>query len=163
MAFKTNAFGLFPVPRLAQYERMNEPNDPTTQSSSSSSRVWKILGCGCLALIVLGLLGGAGIFVAFGKLMKGNAPYQDSIATVQSNPAAIEALGEPIKPGFFMSGSINLNNGDGTVDFTIPVSGPKGKGTVRVKGTKSSAAPAWQYELWQLEIPGQDPIPLEKP
>lgn len=94
------------------------------------------------------------------KAIKSNAPYNDSIAAVQSHPAALDALGSPIDPGFFPNGNISINNGEGTVDFTIPVSGPKGKGTVRVVGTKPAGSTMWIYDTWQLEIDGRDPIPL---
>jgi len=57
------------------------------------------------------------------------------------------------------SGSISLENDTGTVDFSIPVSGPDGKGTVKVKGTKEAGN--WTYEVWELRVDGRpEPIPL---
>lgn len=123
--------------------------------------VGKIIGCGCVALVLLGLLAGAGIFFGVTKILKSNAPYNDSIAAVQANPAAVAALGEPIKPGLIPTGNISINNGDGTVDFAIPVSGPKGSGKVHVEGTKKNGGP-WIYQVWELKVEGApEPIPLQ--
>jgi hypothetical protein len=125
------------------------------------SNVGKIIGCGCVALLLLAIGGGALGVMGFTKLMKGNAPYTETIAAVQSNAEAIASLGEPIEPGFFPTGSININNGHGTVDFQIGVSGPKGSGTVFVKGEKPSGSSAWTYETRELKVDGQEsPIPL---
>jgi hypothetical protein len=40
------------------------------------------------------------------------------------------------------------------------VSGPNGKGTVRVVGTKPAGSGTWVYDTWQLDIEGADSIPL---
>jgi len=130
-------------------------------STNSSSKVWKFVGCGCLALFVIGALGFGGLFYGFFKLLRNNDPYRDSIAAVQGNPAAIAALGEPIKPGIFMTGNISFNNDSGSVNFRIPVSGPKGKGTIQVRGTRANSHTGWVYDVWELRVKGQpDPIPL---
>ena len=122
-----------------------------------------MIGCGCLSLIVLVVVVIGAIFFFVAKGLKSNAPYQDSIAAVTSSPDAIAALGEPIEPGFLLSGNISTNNGEGTVNFSIPVSGPKGKGTIRVEGSKPAGSPAWIYTTWQLEVEGAgNPILLSK-
>ena len=101
-------------------------------------------------------------FIGFSKLLKSNTPYTDSIAAAQNSPAAAVALGEPIEPGFFPTGDISLNNGEGTVDFQIGVSGPKGTGKIFVKGNTESGSSSWNYEIWELKVDGQEEaIPLE--
>ena len=99
--------------------------------------------------------------VGIGKALKSNDPYKDSIAAVQANSAAIEAIGDPIEPGFMPSGNINVVDDSGEVDFLISVSGPKGSGTITVIGTK--AAGVWSYQTWHLKVAGQEEvIPLSK-
>jgi hypothetical protein len=122
-------------------------------SEGSGSSVGKWVACGCLFFVVLGILGFGGIFFFASKILKSNDPYRDSIAAVQSHPDAIAALGEPIKPGFFPSGNISTTNGEGEVDLSIPVSGPLGKGTIKVVGSKAAGG-AWNYETWQLSVEG---------
>lgn len=129
-------------------------------TESSGSNIGKIIGCGCAALVLIGILGGAAAFFGMTKLFKSNAPYTDSIAAVEASAAAVEALGEPIKPGIIPTGNISTNNGEGTVDFQIGVSGPKGKGTIIVKGSKPAGG-SWDYETWELRVEGrEEPIPL---
>jgi hypothetical protein len=134
---------------------------PEIKPPAKKSPALKIIGCGCLGLIVLGAIAGALMFTVISKALKSNAPFKDSIAAVQANAAAIEALGEPIKPGLIPSGSINVENAGGTVNFTIPVKGPKGSGTITVIGTKTGGV--WNYETWQLKVVGREGvIPLAK-
>jgi len=134
-----------------------------SSGKSSAGKIIAFIGCGCLGLVALVIIGAGAIFYfAMGAMKKSDA-YVDSMAAVQSNPAAVAALGEPIKSGFMMSGSVNINNGEGTVDFSIPVSGPQGKGTIKVVGSKPAGATVWNYSTWQLEVEGSaEPIPLSR-
>ncbi len=110
-------------------------------------------------LVLLVCLSLGGCFFLFTKTLKSAAPYTDSLAAVQRNADAIKALGEPIEPGIMPTGTINLDNDDGVVDFSIGVSGPNGDGTIKVKGTKSDGV--WTYDVWELRVDGQpEPIPL---
>ncbi len=134
--------------------------EPPAAPKSNTGKIVGCVGCGCLAVIVA-VVG----FVAFGiwgvgKAFKSSEPFTQSIAAAEGNPAVVEAIGTPIEPGFMPQGSFNFNNGTGEVDFSIPVSGPKGKGTIRVVGTKASGAPNWEYSTWQLDVEGGDSIPL---
>jgi hypothetical protein len=61
------------------------------------------------------------------------------------------ALGRPVEEGF-PSGSINTNNNTGDVDLSIPISGPKGKGTIYVVGTRSGGT--WTYSKMSVTIDG---------
>ncbi|MFK5921364.1 MAG: cytochrome c oxidase assembly factor Coa1 family protein [Verrucomicrobiota bacterium] len=126
------------------------------QEAKKKSPVLKYIGCGCLSLVVVGVIGMVVVGLGIGKALKSNAPYKDSIVAVQANQVAIEALGEPIKPGFMLSGSINVENDGGNVTFSIPVSGPKGSGTITVKGTKAGGV--WSYDTWQLKVDGREEV-----
>jgi len=137
------------------------PSSMNQEIETKKSPVLKIIGCGCLGIVVIGAIAGVLMVTLVGKVLKGNAPYKDSVAAVQTNSAAIEALGEPIKPGFMPSGSISVENDSGEVEFFIPVKGPKGSGIITVKGTKAGGG--WSYEIWHLNVEGQqDVIPLSK-
>lgn len=128
---------------------------------TSTKKVLTIIGCGCGGLILVGILAVAGIFFFVTKALKSSDAYTESIAAIESNEAAVAALGTPVTPSFFVAGNVGINNGEGEVDLTIPVSGPKGNGVIRVKGTKSAGGTAWTYDTWQLEVEGRpEPIPL---
>ncbi|MAS94124.1 MAG: hypothetical protein CMO55_13085 [Verrucomicrobiales bacterium] len=139
---------------------MTAANVPT-EKKSSTGKIIGFIGCGCLGigLVIVAIIA----FAFFGvvKMLKSSDAYKDSIAAVESNPAAIDALGEPIEPGFMPQGNISINNGEGSADFRIPVSGPKGSGEIHVIGTKSPGTSQWQYTTWELNVDGAtEPIPL---
>jgi hypothetical protein len=62
----------------------------------------------------------------------------------------IEAIDSPITEGFLVSGNTNVNGASGEANLSIPVSGPKGRGTLYVAATKSLGR--WNYSGLVLEI-----------
>jgi hypothetical protein len=105
---------------------------------------------GCLSglTLVVGLVAGVLIFVF--SLMKSSDAYKLAFARVQSSPAAVNALGEPLKSGLFVSGNINVNGPSGAANLSIPVSGPKGGGTIQLKATKSVGR--WTFDALFLDV-----------
>src|SRR5437773_3067210 len=68
---------------------------------------------------------------------------QRCFARAKTHPAVIEALGSPVTEGLLLSGNTNVNGASGEANLSIPVSGPKGKGTIYVAATKSLGR--WNY------------------
>jgi Cytochrome oxidase complex assembly protein 1 len=66
-----------------------------------------------------------------------------SVTTAEANPALSEQLGRPFKTGWFISGSIEVQPGSGHAELAIPISGPKGSGTIYTEARK-------QAGLWHL-------------
>jgi Cytochrome oxidase complex assembly protein 1 len=138
---------------------MNQPPlPPQPPQRSWWSRNWKwALPVGCLLPIVL--CGGG--FVLFFSLIFGavtgairnSDAYQEGMSRARSNPDVVAALGEPIESGFWISGSINVDGPSGNVDVSIPISGPKGSGTLYIVGTRNAGR--WQYSTMEVEIPGR--------
>jgi len=123
------------------------------QPVQKKSNVWKWVALGCGALIV-GLVAFVAfiLIVVFGS-MRSSTPYKDAMARAQNDPRVIEALGSPVKAGYFISGQINTNNNDGDVNITIPLHGPKGGGILEVKGKKSSDT--WTYAVMKVTAGGE--------
>lgn len=132
-----------------------EPTTPQTTSPVPRrgwwSRNWKwFVPTGCLSLFVLFLAFIALIvFVVFGAL-KSTDVYRTAVMRAKANPAVAEALGSPLHEGMFLSGSANTSGGAGTADLSIPISGPKGEGTIYVTATKSGGS--WTYSKLVVEI-----------
>ena len=84
--------------------------------------------------------------------VKSTDVYKDAVARAKSHPAVNEALGSPITEGFLVSGNTNVNGASGEANLSIPISGPKGKGTVYVAATKSLGR--WNYSGLVMEIAG---------
>jgi hypothetical protein len=82
--------------------------------------------------------------------VKSTDVYKDALARAKAHPAVIDALGSPITEGFLVSGNTNVNGASGETNLSIPISGPKGKGTVYVAATKSLGR--WNYSGLVIEI-----------
>ncbi|HEX7151517.1 MAG TPA: cytochrome c oxidase assembly factor Coa1 family protein [Thermoanaerobaculia bacterium] len=123
------------------------------------ARNWKwLVPAGCL-LLILGLASFAGgiLMLAYGSF-KQSTPYSDALRRAQANPEVVAAFGEPIEAGMMMGGSIKLENDDGTADFTVPLSGPKGKGKLHVVGTKTDGE--WSYGRLVAVLPDHREVDL---
>jgi Cytochrome oxidase complex assembly protein 1 len=105
---------------------------------------------GCLTIIVLFLAFIGSILMIVFSAIKSTDPYKDALSRAKMHPAVIEALGSPIKEGFFVSGNTNVNGASGDANLAIPISGPKGKGTIYAKATKSLGR--WSYSDLVVEI-----------
>lgn len=115
------------------------------------SRNWKwFVPVGCLSSIFL--------FAAFIALtmsfvfgmMKSSDAYSQGLAKTKASPAVVEALGVPIKEGYFTSGSINERGSSGNAELAIPISGPKGSGTIYLEARKSAGG--WSFSQLVVEI-----------
>jgi len=113
------------------------------------SRNWKwVVPVGCLVPILLG--SGFVILVLtliFGAL-KSSDPYTQALARARANDEVKALLGEPIQPGFWVSGNFQVSGPSGHADFSIPLSGPKGSATLYATATKT----AGRWEFTTLEV-----------
>lgn len=122
------------------------------------NRNWKWLvptGC-CLAPLIGIVLAvavfGIGIFglvTGVSKMIKSSEPYQTALGRAKADQNVVAALGTPIEGGFAM-GSVNTHNDTGDADLTIPITGPKGSGTIYVVGKRSGGE--WSYSKLQVKI-----------
>jgi len=125
----------------------NIPPQLSTLPNTWFERNWKwVLSLLC----VLGLLGIAGLVFLILTLLKSSDAYQGAISRVKNDPAAITALGSPIKEGLFFSGNINMSGSSGRADLAIPISGPKAKATAYVLATKSLGE--WHFDHLIIQI-----------
>ena len=106
------------------------------------------LGCFTVVLLFLAFIGL--IVVIVFSAMKSTDVYREALARAKADPAVIEALGSPIKEGFLVSGNTNVNGAAGESNLAIPISGPKGKGTVYVSANKSLGQ--WNYFGLVVEV-----------
>jgi hypothetical protein len=83
--------------------------------------------------------------------VKSTEVYKDALAHAKAHPSVIDALGSPITEGFLVSGNTNVNGASGAAaNLSVPVAGPKGKGTLYVAATKSLGR--WNCSGLVLEI-----------
>lgn len=115
-------------------------------------------GCGCLLFVGIWVLV-LGIFAFVLNIVKESDPYQGALAQARSNEQVIEALGEPIEPGWWITGSAETTDTSGYADFAFPISGPQNSGKLYVVANKSAGL--WEFQRIELEVDGQSSrIPL---
>jgi len=114
-------------------------------------RNWKwFVPVGCLGTLTLfAVFVGSITLIVFGA-MKSTDVYKGALARVEAHQSVIEALGSPIKAGFLVSGNTDVNGASGQANLSIPISGPKGKGTIYVAAVKSLGE--WNYSGLVVEI-----------
>jgi len=126
-------------------------------------RNWKwFVPAGCLFIFLLVAGGIGGILAIVEGSIKQSGAYTQALAQAQANPQVTGLIGQPVTPGMFVSGNINVNGDSGDADISIPVSGPKGKGKVYAVAKKSAGQ--WQFQTLQFGADGQaDRIDLLQP
>jgi hypothetical protein len=118
--------------------------------AKSSGTKWVFWGCGgCLGLMLLGGIVMGVIFFGVMSVIKNTDAYKSAI-TATTSPEVQAELGTPITPGIFPMGSVNMNNGQGTADLSIPITGPKGAGTIHYKATSNGGS--WKVSEFNVVI-----------
>lgn len=121
---------------------------------------WLIAAGITLCLLTLALFVG-GVMLLASTAMRSNDVHRTAMARVAAHPEAQARLGTPVEPGFFASGSIEVNPRSGSADLGIPVSGPEGAGTISVVARKRGGE--WYFDTLQLETPGAPALELRTP
>jgi hypothetical protein len=130
---------------------------PTTSSSTlmpNQRRSWlgrnwgKLLAAAFLCMVLFV----AAILTLVVGAIRGSDVAKEAVTRAQSNALLAQRLGNPISEGWFVGGSINVQPGSGDADLSVPISGPKGKGTVYVKAQKSVGV--WAYSFMVATIEG---------
>lgn len=129
----------------------------------SPSRRRNTRGCLIAALVVaavaavfLAFIGGI-VFLVFGALRSADITEQ-AVQAARENPAAVQALGEPIETGWFVTGSLETGGAGGEADLSIPVSGPRGAGTIHVQADRRGGE--WVFLYLELETGSGERIDL---
>ena len=131
--------------------------DPTTPGNPQPPRPhwwgrnWKwFVPTGCLGML---LLVACFVFVivsiVFGA-MKSSDAYKGALARAKADPRVVSALGSPITDGLFVSGKTNVSGTSGQADMTVPISGPKGKGTIYFVASKFAGK--WTFSKLMVEV-----------
>lgn len=99
------------------------------------------------------------VFFVF-SVIKSSDAYKTALMRAKEDQRVVAALGTPIKEGLVPSGKTNVNGPSGEADIAIPISGPKGKGTIYAVGTKSAGK--WEFSKLAVQIDGGEMIDLKE-
>jgi hypothetical protein len=102
-----------------------------------------LVGCGGLIAVVFSLVFG---------MIKSSAPYTESLAAAQADTRVQAALGQPIEPGFFVTGNINTSGSSGHADIAYEITGPQGTATVLAVADKTAGT--WTFTTLEVQPGG---------
>ena len=125
------------------------PNQPRPNWWSRNWKWFVPTGCCLTPLLVFGGFAAFMILVIFGA-MKQTDVYKLTVARAKADSRVIAALGSPIEDGWWLAGNTTVTGGSGNADITIPISGPKGKGTLYAVASKSAGE--WSYSKLVVKI-----------
>ena len=131
------------------------PQVPAGPRPDWLSRNWKwVVPVGFFAIgLVIGVFVGLAFLIVETSFQHSDC-YQQALARARSSPEVLGRIGQPIAPGWLVSGSINISGPSGNADISIPISGPKGKGTIYVVAKKSAGE--WSFQTLEVETEGGD-------
>jgi Cytochrome oxidase complex assembly protein 1 len=89
--------------------------------------------------------------VVFGAIKSSDA-YKGALGRAKADSRVTEAIGKPIKEGWYVGGKTEVSGGSGTSDLTIPIQGPNGKATIYAVATKFAGE--WKYSKLVVKIDG---------
>ncbi|MBU0505301.1 MAG: cytochrome c oxidase assembly factor Coa1 family protein [bacterium] len=126
----------------------------TQEKIKEGTRAGCLLPIGCAAglLLIVGLAV-AIIFFVF-HFIKSNDVYEYALEKARKSPGVVQAIGEPIKAAWYVSGSLSSSENSGQANFTIPISGPKGSADINVMATKISGQ--WKFDSLFVAIDDKD-------
>ena len=93
------------------------------------------------------------IFLFVFGIFKGSDAYVGAVAQARSSPAVLHELGEPIQPGWWVAGSINVTGPRGSADFATSLLGPMGRGRLYVSAEKQAGR--WKYKVLEVAVEGR--------
>lgn len=109
---------------------------------------------GFVILIVVVILG---VFT----VVKKSQPFVEAVQRAHDDPRVVEALGDPVKPSWLVTGSVKTDNNAGSADLNVGLEGSKQKGNLAIVATKTDGR--WTYTKMLVTPDKGDPIDLLQP
>jgi len=99
--------------------------------------------------------------VAFARLFlsvffrgfKSSQVYKEAVARARSNSEVRRELGEPVRPGWWVNGSLRVSGPSGIARFSTPLQGPAGRAMLHVQAQKVSNR--WRFEVLEVAVEGR--------
>jgi hypothetical protein len=126
--------------------------EPMKKSWIERNALWKI-PLGCLTLFVLLAVFAITLLTVITSSFRQSDVYKQAIAQATANPQVREQIGEPIKPDWFISGELNVSGSSGKANLIIPISGPRGRGSIHAVAQKSGGV--WRFTYLQVDFANQ--------
>ncbi|MBL4847493.1 MAG: hypothetical protein JKY65_18400 [Planctomycetes bacterium] len=104
----------------------------------SGPPIFKIACFGCIALVILSVLGCFGITAGAMSAIKSSSAYTQGMAMANADARVTDALGTPVEGSWFVGGSLEDSGATGSAILVTPLKGPKGEGVLTISATKAN-------------------------
>ena len=125
--------------------------EPMTRSWIERHPLWKI-PLGLLTLLFLIASFGAFTIGIISGSFRNSDVYKQAMAEAAANWQVRDQIGDPIRAGWFIFGELKLGGSTGRANFSIPISGARGKGRIRVVANKNEV---WRLTILQVYVQGR--------
>jgi hypothetical protein len=126
--------------------------EPMKKTWLDRNPLWKI-PLGCFTLFVLIAAFAIILVTVITSSFRHSDVYKQAIAQAATNPQVRERIGEPIKPDWLISGEINVSGSSGKANLVIPISGPRGRGSIHAVAQKGGGI--WRFTYLQVDVVNQ--------
>jgi len=126
--------------------------EPMKKSWLEQNPIWKIPLGGLMLVFLVGTFF-AIVMTVVTTSFRSSDVYKQALTQVASNSQVREQIGEPLKPAWLISGQLNVSGSTGNANLSIPISGPRGKGTIRAVANKTGGV--WRFTHLQVSVEGQ--------
>src|SRR2546427_4439450 len=95
--------------------------------------------------LLFGVVAFARLFLSvFFRGFKSSQVYKEAVAKARSNSEVRRELGEPVRPGWWVNGSLRVSGPSGIARFSTPLRGPAGPAILHGEGQKGSKPGGFQ-------------------
>lgn len=130
-------------------------SQPPQRGWWSRNLKWVVI-FGCLTPILLMAGCTVAIFFAVSSTIRATDVYKDALARAQNDPRVVQALGSPVKAGWWLTGNVSVDNDRGTADLVLPLNGSRNRGTLRLEASRDGEA--WTYSILRVNVGGSDEV-----
>jgi hypothetical protein len=85
---------------------------------------------------------------------KASEVYKEALARARSNAEVRRELGEPVRAGWWVNGSMRVSGPSGIARFSTPLHGPAGQATLYVQAQKVSNR--WRFDVLEVAVDGRN-------
>ena len=104
--------------------------------------------------LLFGVVAFARLFLSvFFRGFKSSQVYKEAVARARSNSEVRRELGEPVRPGWWVNGSLRVSGPSGIARFSTPLHGPAGQAMLHVQAQK--VADRWRFEVLEVAVQGR--------
>jgi hypothetical protein len=137
--------------RWMQDEPVHERRLPADSALGNGRLNWKWLSPRtCVAVLLAIVAFAAGLTIIVEAMFKSSDAYHEALRRARSSSVVSSALGLPLREGFFVTGNAHFENSSGHAELTIPLSGPRGKGSILVEAAKENGS--WTFSTLMVQV-----------